>query len=244
MFDYLNIVIPVYNEGDNIGDVLHELQAKVKTRHRIFIVYDSEEDTTLPVVRDFLKHQDNVIPLKNKYGRGVLNALRTGLESADTVVVVVMADLSDDIAKIDQMFAKVNGGYDIVCGSRYVKGGQQIGGPRLKVLLSRMAGLSLHYATGIPTHDATNSFKMYTQRVLDDIEIESDGGFEIGMEILVKAHFKGYRVTEVPSVWRDRTAGKSKFRLAQWFPKYLHWYFFALKCRIMSLLSGGRFRLD
>jgi len=238
-YDCLNVVVPVYNEGENIGTLLEELRAKVRTPLRILIVYDFDEDTTCPVVREFMTRQSNITLLKNHYGRGVLNALKTGFAHAEGVVLVLMADLSDDLAQIDAMLARINEGYDLVCGSRYAEGGKQDGGPRLKGFLSRMAGLSLHYLAGLPTHDVSNSFKMYTKEVLDRIDVESNGGFEIGMEILVKAHFLGYRVTEVPSVWHDRTAGRSRFKLARWLPKYLRWYLFALKCRAKSLVGSG-----
>ncbi len=127
------------------------------------------------------------------------------------------------------MFIKINEGYDIVCGSRYMKGGKQIGGPWFKKFLSRTAGVSLHHLTGIPSHDVTNSFKMYTKKVLKDITIESNGGFEIGMEIVIKAHFAGFKVTEIPCIWMDRQKGKSRFKITKWTPKYLRWYFYALK---------------
>jgi dolichol-phosphate mannosyltransferase len=237
MYKAINIVVPVYNEGDNIFALLTQLEARVQTPYSVHIVYDFDEDMTLPVVQRMMKTRPNITLLKNKYGRGVLNALRTGLETLDGVILVVMADLSDDLAKIDQMFTRVNEGYDVVCGSRYMKGGKHLGGPRLKAFLSRMAGWSLHCLAGIPTHDITNSFKMYKKQVINDVELESNGGFEIGMEIVVKAYFKGYKVTEVPSEWRDRTAGESKFKLREWVPKYLHWYFFALKTRMKCLLS-------
>jgi Glycosyltransferases involved in cell wall biogenesis len=227
MKDFINIVIPVYNEGENILSTLSEIERKVSTKHQIFVVYDFEGDDTLPVLRG--QPFQHLHLIKNKYGRGVLNAIKTGFESAqEGAVLVVMADLSDDLAKVDEMFRKINEGYDIVCGSRYMKGGRQIGGPWFKKQLSRVAGLSLHYFAGIPTHDVTNSFKMYAKKVLEDIQIESNGGFELGMEILIKAHQKGFRITEIPSLWRDRDAGQSKFKLWQWLPKYLHWYWFAL----------------
>jgi dolichol-phosphate mannosyltransferase len=110
-----------------------------------------------------------------------------------------------------------------------MKDGKQIGEPWFKKLLSRTAGMSLYYLAGIPTHDVTNSFKMYTKRVLNDFTIESNGGFELKMEIVIKAHLKGYKITEVPSIWRDRSAGESRFKLWQWLPKYLRWYRLALK---------------
>jgi dolichol-phosphate mannosyltransferase len=229
MTDLLNIVIPVYNEGENILRTLSEIKSHISAPHQIFVIYDFEEDNTLPVIKSLVS-QDNPIHLvKNQYGRGALNAIKTGFNSVNEgVILVVMADLSDDLAVVDEMYRKIREGYDIVCGSRYMKGGKQIGGPWFKKLLSRTAGMSLYYMARIPTHDVTNSFKMYTKRVLNELTIESNGGFELGMEIVIKAHLKGYKITEVPSIWRDRSAGESRFKLWQWLPKYLRWYRLAL----------------
>lgn len=239
MYDFLNIIIPVYNEGENIGKTLASIAEKIKTPHRIFIVYDFEEDNTLPAVRPLLKKYPITL-VKNKFKKGVLNAIKTGFEAVDGgVVLVVMADLSDDLIVADSMFKKMNEGYDIVCGSRYMRGGRQIGGPRLKKFLSRTAGMTLHYLTGIPTHDVTNSFKMYSKKVLSDISIESNGGFELGMEIVVKAYLKGYKIAEIPSVWTDRTAGESRFMLKKWLPKYMHWYLFAFKNNLKRRFIGA-----
>lgn len=234
MYSSVNIVIPVYNEGKNITDTLADIETKVNIPHHIFIVYDFDQDNTLPVITEYRERNDISLSLvKNKYGSGVLNAIKTGFESVDDgAILVSMADLCDDYTKVDEMFKKLNEGYDIVCGSRYTKGGGQIGGPWLKKLFSRAAGISLHYLTGIPTRDITNSFKMYTKKVLNDITIESDGGFELGMEIVVKAFSKGYKITEVPSLWYDRSTGKSRFRLLRWLPKYLRWYWYGIKSRI------------
>jgi glycosyltransferase involved in cell wall biosynthesis len=233
-YSLVNIVLPVYNEKDNITNTLLEIETRIHTPHHVFVIYDFDEDNTLPVVKKYTNNNKNVdISLvKNKYGGGVLNAIKTGFECVnDGVILVMMADLSDDLGKVDEMFAKVNEGYDIICGSRYSKGGGQIGGPRLKKLLSRIAGISLHYLIGIPTRDISNSFKIYTKKVINDITIESDGGFEIGMEIVLKAFCKGYRITEVPSIWRGRVAGGSRFRLFKWLPKYLRWYWYGVKNR-------------
>jgi dolichol-phosphate mannosyltransferase len=238
MYNTINIIIPVYNEGENIKHTLAEIEQKVSGPYRVFIIYDRDDDNTIAAVNEYMRSAENITLVKNKYGIGVLNAIKTGFEAVDEgVAVVVMADLSDEISKIDEMFTKISRGYDIVCGSRYIRGGEQIGGPGFKKMLSRMAGISLHYITGIPTHDVSNSFKMYTKKVLNDIEIESHGGFEIGMEITVKSFFKGYKITEIPTVWRDRSAGESKFRLWKWLPEYMHWYLFAVKQKVHSLFK-------
>lgn len=236
MFDSLQIIVPVYNEGDNIAKTLGEIENRISIQHNIMIVYDFDEDNTLPVVNQFIRERNakNVTLVKNSYGKGVLNAIRTGFDSTkEGVVLVVMADSSDDLLVVDRMCEKINQGYDIVCGSRYMKGGKQLGGPIVKGLLSRIAGMSLHFITGIPTHDVTNSFKMYRKGVLTDINIESQGGFEIGMEILVKGFLKGCRIAEIPSTWQDRAAGKSRFKLLKWLPGYIRWYLYAI---------GGRFK--
>lgn len=244
MFDSLIIMIPVYNEGESILQTLTQIETSVKTPHNILIIYDFDMDNTIPVVKQFIEENkvDNIKIVKNLYGEGVLNAIVTGFNSAreDDIVLVTMADLSDDLTIVDSMFLKINCGYDIVCGSRYIKGGQHLGGPILKKTFSRVAGLTLHFLIGIPTHDITNSFKMYRNAVVHDVNIESRGGFEIGMEILIKSYLKDYKITEIPSIWHDRIAGKSNFKLMKWLPEYLRWYIYALKGSIKKKF----FKLD
>src|SRR5713226_8385687 len=98
-----------------------------------------------------------------------------------------MADLSDDLRQVDRMLALYRQGYDVVVGSRYMPEGKLVGGPWLKQTLSRLAGLTLHWFRGIPNHDATNAFKIYDRRMLKQLTIESEGGFELNLEITVKA---------------------------------------------------------
>ena len=82
----------------------------------------------------------------------------------------------------------------------------------------------MHWFAGVPTHDSTNNFKLYSRRFLDSVQIESSAGFELALELTVKATIAGSRVAEVPTTWRDRTAGQSNFKLRKWLPHYLHWY--------------------
>jgi hypothetical protein len=83
----------------------------------------------------------------------------------------------------------------------------------------------------VPIHDATNNFKLYRRDFLDSVTIESTGGFELALELTAKAARSGRRMAEVPTTWRDRTAGESRFNLRMWLPKYLRWYFHALRGR-------------
>jgi dolichol-phosphate mannosyltransferase len=232
----VEIIIPVYNEGENIVRTLEEIGSNISHPHRILIVYDFEADNTLPPLQRFIERTGHtgIRTEKNHYGKGALNAIKSGFEAAkEELCLVCMGDLSDDMSAVGPMLTMMDQGCDIVCGSRYMRGGKQIGGPFLKGFLARLAGLSLHYIAGVPTHDVTNSFKMYRRSFLQKLKIESQGGFEIGMEILVKAHLMGYKISEVPSTWRDRSGGESKFLLWKWLPSYLHWYFLALKSRVL-----------
>ena len=223
----LAIIIPVYNEKENICATLDAIYSKVKSDKKVYIVYDFDEDTTLEALKD--KTSDNLVLFKNK-SRGVLNAIKTGLEGTkEEAALVTMADGSDEYDCVDQMFERIKNGDGIVVGSRYMKGGRQVGGPFIKGLMSRIAGVSLYYIIGIPTHDISNSFRMYSRKVLDSVKIESVGGFEVGMEITAKAYTLGFKISEVPTTWHDREAGKSNFKLVQWLPHYLKWYLYLLR---------------
>lgn len=227
----ISVVVPVYNEAENIGRLFEELKSKISIPLEVIIIYDREDDNTIPIVWELSPlYPFNIKLVKNHWGNGVLNAIKTGFRVAVCeAVLVVMADISDDLRIVDEMYDLVRKGYDVVCGSRYMPGGQQIGGPLLKRSFSRLAGVSLHYISGLPTHDVTNSFKMYSKRFLQATDVESTGGFEIGMELTVKAFMRGYKITELPAIWKDRVAGESRFRMWKWIPKYLKWYFYAFK---------------
>jgi glycosyltransferase involved in cell wall biosynthesis len=227
----LTIVIPVYNEGGNFPALWKELSSSVRSDFVALVVYDFDEDSTVPAVNHVIAEGESRLRLvKNNRGRGVVSAIMSGFDvAASGPVLVVMADLSDDLAQVDKMLALYSDGYDLVAGSRYMKGGRLIGGPYFKQLLSRIAGTSLWWLRRIPTHDATNAFKIYDRNMVKTFTVESCGGFELNLELTVKAFLAGYRITEVPSTWRDRTTGESRFRLWKWMPHYLHWYFYAFR---------------
>lgn len=229
----LTVVIPVYNEGTNFARLWAAIRDNIRSPLRAFAVYDFEQDDTLPVIGQLVASgREPIRVVRNRYGRGVVGAIRTGFEQVEHgPILVVMADLSDDLAQVDRMLELYAQGYHVVAGSRYMPGGKLVGGPLLKQALSRIAGVSLHWLRGIPTHDATNAFKIYDRDMLRSFTIESKAGFELNLELTVKAFLGGYRITEIPAVWRDRTQGQSKFHLWRWLPHYLKWYFHAFRPR-------------
>ena len=225
----MTLIIPVYDEEHTIVPLVGEIKRCVQPTWRALIVYDHDDDSTLRKLDELTSQHDNVRFVRNRPGPGIVNAFRTGFAEADTPFVVpIMADLSDMPETVNAMHERIHDGYDLVVASRYAPGGAKVGGPLLKNLLSRIANATLHALTGIPTHDMTNAFIMYRRPVLDTITIESTGGFEITMEIIAKAFVLGYRITEVPTVNRDRAAGKSKFKLLHWILKYLYWFLYIL----------------
>ncbi len=237
----LTIVMPVYNEGANIGRVLEGLHHAVHAQpFEVIVVYDFERDDTLPAVQRLKAAMPEIRLLHNALGPGVLNAIRAGFAAARGAhVLVMMADGSDDPATIDPMLALAERGADVVAASRYMAGGRQLGGPWVKRLLSRGAGLSLRLAGALPITDATSNFRLYSHRLLEAVTIESAAGFALALELTVKAQLLGLRVTETPTTWRDRTAGKSRFRLWGWLPHYLRWYRAALAGRIFPPCGQG-----
>ena len=228
----LSIVLPVFNEGESVVPVLRALAAHVLTAHETIVVYDFDGDTTVPVVARLEAEIAGLRGLRNDLGRGVLNAMKAGIAATNAPYVLIsMADGSDDPDVVDPMMALARNGADVVAASRYMRGGRQVGGPLIKRLLSRLAGLTLHWFAGVPTSDPTSNFKLYSRRFLDATPIESSAGFELALELTVKATLAGRIVAEVPTVWRDRTSGKSNFKLRQWLPHYLHWYVVAFRGR-------------
>jgi len=224
----LSIVIPAHNEEENIGEVIKRIEEGLDIDYELVVVNDHSTDNTLAVLEKLSKQYQNISVVENELKKGFANALKTGfLNSAQDAVLPVMADLCDELSTIKEMLELLNKGYDIVCGCRYTKGGARLGGSRIKGFFSGFVGRSLYYLLGIPTHDIANAFKMYRKTVLDAVDISSCG-FEVSMEIPLKAYYLGFKITEVPTVWRERSKGKSSFRMFKLLPGYLRLYLWAI----------------
>ncbi|MCK4809537.1 MAG: glycosyltransferase [Candidatus Omnitrophica bacterium] len=226
----INIIIPVYNEEELIEKTLAAIESKLSGEYKIIVIDDFSIDNTREIVKRMAICNKNIRVIPNMFEAGIVGAFKTGLEEvdADSVVVPVMGDFCDQPESINQMYAKILEGYDIVCGSRNIKGGRRVGGRFLKKSFSMLLSRIMHLISGIPCTDLTNSFKMYRRIVLKNINIESKG-FEMSIEITIKAYFAGYKIAEIPTVWRDRKAGKSKFHIFNHGLRYFRWTMFALR---------------
>lgn len=240
----VSIVIPAYEEGDAIAPCLDRILAGVSLPCEILVVVDDEADSTMLPLRKYSDQDPRVVALVNTYGRGPAWAIRYGIDHASApVTVITMADGSDDAEQIDELVKLVERGVVIAAASRYMSGGQQIGGPFLKSWLSRIAGLTLYWFANVGTRDATNSFKAYSTQFLREVRVESNAGFEIGIELVAKARRLRLPVAELPTIWIEREQGVSNFQIAKWIGRYLRWYVFAFGPRLtleqLRATTGG-----
>ena len=247
-------MIPAYEEGDTIIPVLNRVFESVLLSNEVIVVVDSPDDSPVATVEALEKAEPRLRHVVNTYGRGPANAIRYGIDEARArVVVVTMADGCDDPRQIDDLTRLVERGVVVAAASRYAPGGQQVGGPLLKAALSRLAGRSLFTFARIGTRDATNSFKAYDAQFVRSVGIHSRHGFEIGLELTAKAKRMRLPVAEIPTIWLDRQAGMSNFKVAQWIPKYLRWWAFAfgpaldeqeLKARLDATTDAANTRME
>jgi glycosyltransferase involved in cell wall biosynthesis len=228
----LTLIVPVRDEAESFARLVDEIARFVPPPFVVSVVYDSEDDTTLPVARALAADRPWLTLMRNR-GRGVVDALRTGFSAVRSgPVLVVMADLSDDLAVVPRLLELYAQGYKIVCPSRWAPGGGSSAGSRIKRALSALAGRSLHHLAGLPVVDATNNFRLYDAALVAELGIESRGGWEVALELTAKAHRRRIPVAEIPVVGRRRVAGRSRFRLLAWLPGYLRWYGYALASRV------------
>jgi len=231
----VSVVVPAYNEDEHVLGVLDRLFESVRLPCEVLIIVDSADDTTLPVAEEYARKEPRLKCLINTYGPGPANAIRFGIDAATApVAVVTMADGCDDARQIDELVRLVERGVAVAAASRYMPGGQQVGGPIIKGTMSRLAGRSLRTFAHVGTRDATNSFKAYATDFVKEVGIDSRDGFEIGIELTAKAKRLRRPVAEIPTIWLDRQAGVPNFKIAKWVPSYVRWYRFAFGPRLTA----------
>jgi dolichol-phosphate mannosyltransferase len=225
-----SVIIPAKNEPDVINKVLDRISKSLFINFECLIVVDSNVDLTIESTKEFMEMNPNFRIVQNSNNPGPAGAIKTGIYAAKaSAVVVMMADGSDDQNQITELVSLVERGVVIACASRYMSGGQSVGAPKLKSTLSKICGISLYYLRNVGTHDSTNSFKAYSKEFIEVVGIQSNHGFEIGLELVAKAKRLKLPVAEIPTIWIERNTGISKFKLVKWLPKYLKWYLYAFR---------------
>ena len=228
----LDILIPVYNEDEIIIGTIKNILSVVKTDYRILICYDYVDDPTLKIIKENFPNNTKIFFIKN-FSKGFNAAIISGFRnSLAQATIIFMADDHINHNIIDLCYEKFNEGYDVVCPSRFIKGGKMIGNPILKALLTRLVSFFLYHFTSFPIKDSTNSFRLFSKKLIDDVQIESNEGFTLSLELTAKAHRRGYKIAEIPTTWKERDKGQSRFKLFSFILPYLKWLFYIIKTSI------------
>ena len=223
-----DIIIPVYNEGKYIIQLIEYLLKSSSNIVKIYICYDFDEDTSLKEIKKSKYSNDNNIILVKNLLTGPCEAVKTGILSSNSrAIIVYPADDFYNGILLDKMYKYFLQGYDVICPSRFIKGGVIKNCPFLKFFIVKIVSFSLYYLTKIKIKDPTNGFRMFSKKLLDDVTINSQEGFAYSIELLIKARKRKLNIIELPSVWIERIERKSSFKIFKWSPAYLKWFFLA-----------------
>ena len=224
----LEIVIPIYNEGRKVIDLLEQFENTIKTKFRVLLCYDLETDNIFSYKDKFKNFSYNIVLVKNPL-RGPCSAIKEGLHYGNSdCVIVYPADDFLNIKIIDEMYKSFLNGNDVVVASRFVKGGSMKGCPLIKSILVRSASTSLYLLSSIPVKDASNGFRLFSRKLLNTVTIESKVGFAYSLELLAKCNRLKFGIAEIPAQWEERSEGSSRFKILKWLPQYLKWYLYGL----------------
>ena len=222
------ILIPVFNEGEKVLKLMELFQDNIKNKFKILFCYDLDSDDIFDY-KDKLKEFNFEINYIKNPSRGPCSAIVEGFKSGNSECVIVYpADDFINFNILDQMYNEFLNGSHIVAASRFMKGGTMKGCPIIKSILVRTASFTLFYLSSIPIKDASNGFRLFSRKLLNEVEIESKVGFAYSLELLAKCNRLGYKITEIPAHWEERSVGMSRFKVFKWLPQYLKWYIYGL----------------
>ena len=224
----LEIIIPIYNEGEKVIKLLNQFQIHIKTKFKVLLCYDLNNDNIFNYEKELKKFSFQITLVKNP-SVGPCAAIKEGLYygNSDCVIVYPADDLLN-INIIDQMYISFKNSNDIVVASRFIKGGSMKGCPLIKSILVRVASSTLYLLSSIPVKDASNGFRLFSRRLLNVVRIESNVGFAYSLELLAKCNRLRFQIAEIPAQWEERSEGSSRFKIFKWLPTYLRWYFYGL----------------
>ena len=238
----LSILLPVRNEGANLKLMLKILNVVAEVPHEVLVVYDFPEDDSIPVVQAIRADYPNVRLIYNTLGRGVINAIRSGVEAAvGEYVLIYAADEVAPILALADMIYLLEEGCDFVSCTRYAHGGRRLGGTLIGGILSRLANFIYGVLVKSALTDSTTGIKMFRRSIFDALHLEARPvGWAVAFEMSIKAQLLGLKLGEVPIVSIDRLyGGESTFQLGPWFVEYLRWFLWGA-LRLRRHASGQR----
>ena len=222
----LSIVIPAYNEEKNVARTLEELRRVVRDEHglphEVIVVNDNSRDDTQQVILSVQQEYPEVRLVNRRGPGGFGRAIRSGLDAVQgDVVVICMADLSDDPRDVVAYYEKICEGYDCVFGSRFIRGSHVENYPWLKLIVNRVVNTGIRLLFGTRFNDLSNAFKAYRTSVLRDCGPYRSSHFNITLELSLSALIRNYNICQIPIRWYGRTWGASNLRLREMGRRYL-----------------------
>ena len=193
----------------------------------MLVVCDSLDDDSIPVVERMQREYEHVRVVHNTLGRGVINAIRAGVNAATAdVILIFAADEVGPVLAIDDMLDLIREGHDFVSCTRYAHGGRRLGGSVVGGVLSKTANRLFSKFAGSALSDATTGIKMFRRELFEQLHLESRPvGWVCAFEMSIKAQLQGLKLGEVPIVSIDRLyGGKSTFKVGPWTVEYLRWF--------------------
>ena len=231
------IIIPTYNESENVPRLVDEILKNQKEVHILF-VDDSSPDGTADIIKEIQSHNSQIHllsrPGKSGLGSAYLAGFKYALGKGFDYIFEMDADFSHNPKEIPH-FLKAISDNDLVLGSRYIKGVNVINWPLSRLLLSYFANMYSRMVTGLPIMDATGGFKCFRREVLENIDFKKvkSNGYAFQIELTYKVWKKGFRIKEIPIIFIDRVAGVSKLSKAiMWEAVFMVW-----KLRLRSIFG-------
>ena len=224
----LDIVIPVYNEDENIVSLIKKLDEEIACNFKILICYDSESDKTLKHLKNKNIIKKEIVFIKNP-SQGPNSAIIEGIRSSTAeIILIYMADDFENIKLINRMINLIEEGNDLIIPSRFVPGGQMLGAKKIKKTITLIGSYLIYYIARIPFKDCTNAFKMFSAKLKNKINLESKIGFTFALELVIKSYSLNLKILEIPSSWVDLENRKSNFKVFKWLPYYIYWLTYAV----------------
>ena len=215
------LIIPLKEESEEVLEILSNFLEYLKEDTELIVVLDTKDDPTYKLLENT---NLNIQILINKLEPGASNAINYGIKNSNGKhICIAMGDGSDDPRQVEDLLLLVQRGLTVAVASRYSRGGQFVGNKNLKYLLSKYSGFILNLLFRIGTKDPTNMFKAYDKSFVEMAQIESDVGFTLGLEMVIKAKLYKKNGGEITTIWIDRKFGESKVKFQSFLPKYLYW---------------------
>ena len=224
----LDIIIPVYNEDENIVRLLKALEDEIVCNFRVLICYDSESDKTLKYVKNSNVIDKEILLIKNPK-QGPNSAIIEGINSSIAeIILIYMADDFENVKIINNMINLIERGNDLVIASRFIPGGNMLGAKKIKKVITVIGSYLIYYFARIPFKDCTNSFKMFSASLKNKIKLNSTTGFTFALELTIKSYLLNLKIIEIPSIWIEAKNRKSNFKVLKCLPYYIYWLLFSI----------------